>query len=170
MSLLRWTSKSSTHLAGELVARGYDVSSRKVLRLLHQLGYSSQANAKVTEGRQHPGGRGMDSSVPWVDPSFRELVERIASRPFDFANPAAIRRIMQRAQPELFRTDEELGAGGTRLVEERSVAGPPGAPDVQLLISRPTSSRALRPALYVIHGGGMVVGTNRSFPRSLLDV
>src|SRR5215212_10532165 len=37
MSLLRWTSKSSTHLATELVARGYDVSSRTVLRLLHQL-------------------------------------------------------------------------------------------------------------------------------------
>ena len=54
MSLLRWTSKSSTRLAGELVASGYDVSSRTVLRLLHQLGYSLQANAKVTEGRQHP--------------------------------------------------------------------------------------------------------------------
>ena len=53
MSLLRWTSKSSTHLAGELVAAGFDVSSRTVLRLLHQLGYSLQANAKVTEGRQH---------------------------------------------------------------------------------------------------------------------
>ncbi len=54
MSLLRWTSKSSTKLADELVERGFEVSSRTVLRLLHQLGYSLQANAKVTEGRQHP--------------------------------------------------------------------------------------------------------------------
>ena len=54
MSLLRWTSKSSTHLAAELVRQGYDVSSRTVLRLLHVLGYSLQANAKVIEGRQHP--------------------------------------------------------------------------------------------------------------------
>jgi len=54
MSLLRWTSKSSTKLAEELVGRGFEVSSRTVLRLLHQLGYSLQANAKVTEGRQHP--------------------------------------------------------------------------------------------------------------------
>lgn len=53
MSLLRWTSKSSTKLADELVRRGYVVSSRTVLRLLHHLGYSLQANAKVTEGRQH---------------------------------------------------------------------------------------------------------------------
>jgi hypothetical protein len=54
MSLLRWTSKSSTKLAEELVRQGYGVSSRTVLRLLHVLGYSLQANAKVTEGRQHP--------------------------------------------------------------------------------------------------------------------
>ena len=54
MSLLRWTSKSSTNLAEELVRRGFDVSSRTVLRLLHRLGYSLQANAKVTEGAQHP--------------------------------------------------------------------------------------------------------------------
>ena len=54
MSLLRWTSKSSTKLADELVRQGYEVSSRTVLRLLHQLGYSLQANAKVTECRQHP--------------------------------------------------------------------------------------------------------------------
>jgi hypothetical protein len=54
MSLLRWTSKSSTKLATELVGRGFEVSSRTVLRLLHALGYSLQANAKVTEGAQHP--------------------------------------------------------------------------------------------------------------------
>ncbi len=53
MSLLRWTSKSSTKLAEELTRKGFEVSSRTVLRLLHQLGYSLQANAKVTEGRQH---------------------------------------------------------------------------------------------------------------------
>jgi transposase len=54
MSLLRWTSKSSTKLANELVRLGFEVSSRTVLRLLHDLGYSLQANAKVTEGRQSP--------------------------------------------------------------------------------------------------------------------
>ena len=54
MSLLRWTSKSSTKLAEDLMRQGFEVSSRTVLRLLHYLGYSLQANAKVTEGRQHP--------------------------------------------------------------------------------------------------------------------
>jgi hypothetical protein len=54
MSLLRWTSKSSTKLADDLVRQGFDISARSVLRLLHRLGYSLQANAKVTEGTQHP--------------------------------------------------------------------------------------------------------------------
>ena len=54
MSLLRWTSKSAAKLADELVRQGFKVSARTVLRLLHQLGYSLQANAKVTEGAQHP--------------------------------------------------------------------------------------------------------------------
>jgi hypothetical protein len=39
MSLLRWTSKSSTKLSGELAPR-YQMSARTVLRLLHLLGYS----------------------------------------------------------------------------------------------------------------------------------
>jgi transposase len=54
MSRLRWTSKSSSKLAEELQSQGYEVSARSVQRLLHRLGYSLQANAKVTEGRQHP--------------------------------------------------------------------------------------------------------------------
>jgi transposase len=54
MSLLRWTSKSSVKLADELARQGFRVSARTVLRLLHRLGYSLQADAKVNEGRQHP--------------------------------------------------------------------------------------------------------------------
>ena len=53
MSLLRWTSKSSTKLAADLSRQGFRVSSRTVLRLLHQLGYSLRATAKVAEGAQH---------------------------------------------------------------------------------------------------------------------
>ena len=53
MSLLRWTSKSSTKLAGDLVRQGFEVSARTVQRLLHQLGYSLQANAKVIAGSDH---------------------------------------------------------------------------------------------------------------------
>jgi transposase len=51
MSRLRWTNKSAAKLAEELVAQGFSVSARSVLRLLHRLGYRLQANAKMNEGR-----------------------------------------------------------------------------------------------------------------------
>jgi len=53
-SFLRWTSKSTRHLAQELQRQGYSIGDRKVAALLHQMGYSLQANAKTLEGNQHP--------------------------------------------------------------------------------------------------------------------
>jgi len=53
-SPLRWTSKSTRALARELQAGGHRVSDFVVRRLLHEAGYSMQANAKTTEGAQHP--------------------------------------------------------------------------------------------------------------------
>ncbi len=54
MSPLRWTLKSTRVLAAELTRAGHKVGANLVGDLLHYLGYSLQANAKVTEGRQHP--------------------------------------------------------------------------------------------------------------------
>lgn len=54
MSPLRWTIKSTRQLAGELTRVGHRAGSSLVGRMLHYLGYSLQANAKVTEGAQHP--------------------------------------------------------------------------------------------------------------------
>jgi hypothetical protein len=54
MSPLRWTSKSTRTLARALTAAGHQVSDYVVRRLLKELGYSLQANAKTTEGGQHP--------------------------------------------------------------------------------------------------------------------
>jgi len=51
---LLWTSKSVRKLAAELRGLGHEVSYRTVARLLHELGYSLQANRKTKEGRQHP--------------------------------------------------------------------------------------------------------------------
>jgi hypothetical protein len=53
MSLLRWTSKSTAHLADELVRKGYQVSADTVGRLLKVLGYSLQAPSKQKEGTRH---------------------------------------------------------------------------------------------------------------------
>src|SRR6266404_5681429 len=53
-SPLRWTCKSVRKLAEELGRRGHRVSHRLVAELLHELGYSLQANAKTLEGSSHP--------------------------------------------------------------------------------------------------------------------
>jgi transposase len=53
-SPLRWTSKSVRRLAAELQRRGHRTSHRMVAEMLHELGYSLQANAKTLEGASHP--------------------------------------------------------------------------------------------------------------------
>jgi transposase len=53
-SPLTWTTKSVQNLAGELAAAGHRCSPQTAWRLLHEQGFSTQANAKVLEGRRHP--------------------------------------------------------------------------------------------------------------------
>ena len=53
-SPLAWTAKSAKHLSDELTAQGHRCSPQTAWRLLHEQGFSTQANAKVTEGRRHP--------------------------------------------------------------------------------------------------------------------
>jgi hypothetical protein len=54
MTPLRWTCKSLRGLAAELGNRGHRASATLVARLLHEAGYSLQANAKTLEGTQNP--------------------------------------------------------------------------------------------------------------------
>ena len=53
MSLLVWTTKSTGNLAGALTETGHPVSDRTVARMLQDMGFSLQGNAKVIEGKQH---------------------------------------------------------------------------------------------------------------------
>jgi hypothetical protein len=68
-SALRWTTKSTSHLADELGKAGHQVSADTVGRLLKRAGYSLQGNAKTVEGRQHPD----------RDAQFRYINERVAA-------------------------------------------------------------------------------------------
>ena len=54
MSPLRWTSKSTRHLATALTQSGHAVSHETASQLLRVLGYSLQATSKTLEGAQHP--------------------------------------------------------------------------------------------------------------------
>jgi transposase len=53
-SPLRWTCKSVRRLAQELKRMGHQASHRVVAEILHDLGYSLQANRKTLEGANHP--------------------------------------------------------------------------------------------------------------------
>lgn len=53
-SPLRWTCKSTRRLADELTRQHHPVSPNSVATLLHQAGYSLQANRKTREGASHP--------------------------------------------------------------------------------------------------------------------
>jgi hypothetical protein len=54
MSPLRWTTKSTRNLAGELTAQGRKVSADTVGDLLRAEGFSLQGNAKTLQGQRHP--------------------------------------------------------------------------------------------------------------------
>jgi len=53
-SPLRWTAKSVRNLADALRERGHQAHFTTVAKLLRELGYSLQANAKTREGASHP--------------------------------------------------------------------------------------------------------------------
>ena len=52
-SPLRWTTKSTRHLADVLGDLGHHVSHVRVAEVLHRLKYCLHANAKTVEGKQH---------------------------------------------------------------------------------------------------------------------
>ena len=66
-------------------------------------------------------------------------------------------------------TDEVLSRGGAYRVQERTVPGPDGEPDISLLICLPKHAATPTPALYHVHGGGMIVGDNRFALPEMLD-
>jgi hypothetical protein len=54
MSPLRWTCLSVRRLAAELQRQGFQIGRQKIADLLHEMGYSLQANRKTREGAEHP--------------------------------------------------------------------------------------------------------------------
>jgi acetyl esterase/lipase len=66
-------------------------------------------------------------------------------------------------------SDEDLRRGGTFEVQELSVPGPLGAPEISLLVCRPAGARAPLAAIYHTHGGGMILGNNRVGIQDMLD-
>ena len=78
-SPLRWTCNSAASRAADLRAEGHGVSERTVNRLLHELGYSLQANRTTIEGRQHPDRDGQFRRINRRVRAFRKLGQPVVS-------------------------------------------------------------------------------------------
>ena len=106
---------------------------------------------------------------PPFDPELEPALEAMSSRGGMVLSLELIPAIRQAPSPFPVPTVEELRRGGAFEVSERLVPGPEGAPEISLLICRPTAVEAPVACLYFIHGGGMIMGDNRSggFPGAL---
>ncbi|RAY14190.1 alpha/beta hydrolase [Actinomadura craniellae] len=105
---------------------------------------------------------------PELAPALRVINEFLAPGAFGDAGAVAMMRqaVPNAGQP----ANETFARGGAFEVEERTVPGPAGAPDISLLICRPAAALDPTPAIYHMHGGGMVVGDNRTGLSEILDL
>ncbi|PPJ08919.1 esterase [Nocardia nova] len=100
----------------------------------------------------------IDAEVARALRQIEQLVPRVAPDTL-----AQVRSIVADGIPGAPTPD--FTAGGAVVVEESVVTGPAGAPDVPVVVLRPAEGSGPWPAIYNIHGGGMVAGT----PRTALD-
>ncbi|HEX7308529.1 alpha/beta hydrolase [Lentzea sp.] len=108
---------------------------------------------------------------PPFDPELAPVVEVLAGlRPPDAYRSDNIAEMRAPVPGVETPTDEVLSRGGTYSVRERAVPGPDGAPDVSLLICLPEHATTPVPAIYHVHGGGMIVGDNRFGLAEMLDL
>ncbi len=120
MSPLRWTCKSTRHLAEALSKQGHPVSHTKVAQLLEHLEYSLQGNRKVKEGASHPDRDAQFDYINKLAKTFQKRGQPVISVDTkkkeligDFANKG--REYQPKGQPEKVRTndfmDKKLGKG-----------------------------------------------------------
>ncbi|HEX4814197.1 MAG TPA: alpha/beta hydrolase [Nonomuraea sp.] len=94
---------------------------------------------------------------PNLDPELRAALEKSPMPSFDLPNASPEQLAGLRAQINAFMAAAPP-ADTDVVIENRHVPGPDGAPDVRVRIYRPSGEEPDRPALYWIHGGGMIVG------------
>ena len=102
------------------------------------------------------------STHPPIDPELRAV---LAAMPADERHLLRLEDIPALREKEallLAAVDDVLRRGGAVELEERQIPGPAEAPDLSVLIVRPARGQGPWPGVYHTHGGGMVLGTNRS--------
>ncbi|MFB7630317.1 alpha/beta hydrolase [Streptomyces sp. NPDC056149] len=111
-------------------------------------------------------------AAPPLDPELSAVLAELGDRvraPVTPENLAARQRQDAAARPR--PTVRDLRADGRFEVAELRVPGAPGDPDLTLVSARPAGIAGPLPALYYMHGGGMISGNAWSvLPRLLRNV
>jgi acetyl esterase/lipase len=105
---------------------------------------------------------GADAPRPPFDPEIAAALDVLAAL-IPPAFTADMIPLLRRPNPALPPTsDEELSRGGRFAVTTRSIPGPEGAPDVEVIVCLPTGASAPTAAVLHTHGGGMIIGDART--------
>jgi acetyl esterase/lipase len=105
--------------------------------------------------------RTLKDKHPPVDPEFEPFLRSLTGRiPASITQDhlAHLRTIGLSSAP----TDEELRRGGAIEIEERQIPGRAGGSKIGVLIGRPANLTAPAPGIVYFHGGGMIMGNNRT--------
>lgn len=93
-------------------------------------------------------------SIHLVDPELRDFIELLQMPELTSENLAAVRE----RHSEIRRRQMATAATTFCAGEQRFIPGPRGAPEVRVLIFKPKTAKAQRPAYLFMHGGGYVMG------------
>ncbi|WP_329529259.1 alpha/beta hydrolase [Streptomyces sp. NBC_01462] len=66
-------------------------------------------------------------------------------------------------------TDKDLTRNRTVELQNVSIPGPAGAPEIPLPVLSPVGRAAGAPVFYYMHGGGMIIGNSRAGVATVLD-
>ncbi|GIM83376.1 alpha/beta hydrolase [Winogradskya consettensis] len=106
---------------------------------------------------------------PPFDPELAAALNAVADQIPSSVTPEQIPLMRQGGGALAQLAAPDLTRDGRFTVEDRTVPGPDGAPDISLLICRPTGTTGTLGCVYHTHGGGMIVGDNRSGIGEMLD-
>jgi acetyl esterase/lipase/ketosteroid isomerase-like protein len=96
-------------------------------------------------------------SLERIDPECRPALEAFRAMAAGLNDlPLSERRAMTSALEQQISANAPVPSDVA--VEDRRIPGPAGAPELAVRIYRPTGEAGVRPGVFYIHGGGMVVG------------
>ncbi|WP_246080720.1 alpha/beta hydrolase [Modestobacter altitudinis] len=112
---------------------------------------------------------GADAPQPPFDPHVAAALDALAGL-IPSALTADMIPLLRQPNPAMPpATDQELNRDGAFTVTTRSVPGPEGAPDVEVIVCLPTGAAAPTAAVLHTHGGGMIIGDARTGLLEVMD-